>query len=266
MNDGAEVHPRTRFDAVADVYEARPDYPAGVFEILSTVCGVREGSDVLEIGPGSGQATIPLLDLGARVTAIEHGAGLASRLAERTTGRPITIVNADFEDVPVSESAFDAVVSATAFHWVDPNIGFAKVARALRPGGSLALWWNVFGDAARPDPFHDALLPILRERAPEIADPWSVPLAYSMDVDARVAEIDVTGAFGAVEHHVIPWEGTHTARELRDLFATFSPWLALEQRRREALLDELEALAREQFNDHVTRPYLTPIYIAPRRP
>src|SRR5437588_4901876 len=87
------------FDRVADDYEARPAYPARVFDVLVERCGLRQGSRVIEIGPGSGQATIPMLELGAHVTAVEPGGALARRLSERTAGHSVDVVVSRFEEV-----------------------------------------------------------------------------------------------------------------------------------------------------------------------
>ena len=128
-----------QFDRIADDYDARPRYPEWVFDTLAKRCGLGPGASVLEVGPGTGQATLPMLERGARITAVEPGAALACRLAERATGRDVTVVVSRFEDVEVHEATFDLVASATAFHWVDVSIGLHKAARALHDGGWLAL-------------------------------------------------------------------------------------------------------------------------------
>jgi SAM-dependent methyltransferase len=254
------------FDTGADGYDARPGYPPATYEILAERCGLGPATRVLEIGPGTGQATLGLLDAGAEVTAVEPGAALARRLAERTAGRPVEIVNANFESVALPDAAFDIVAAATSFHWLDPTVAVRKVAQHLRVGGWIALWWNVFFDAARPDPFSTALGNVLETVAPELHVDWTVDIvAFPLDVDARAAEIDATAVFGPVEHHLIPWEGHHDAVGIRRLFATYSPWLALPPERREIALDALERLAREQFADRVVRPYQTSMFLAQRR-
>jgi SAM-dependent methyltransferase len=253
------------FDEGADGYDARPGYPAETYRILADRCRLAAGSRVLEIGPGTGQATIGLLDAGAEVTAVEPGAALARRLAERTAGRPVSIVNAGFEDAVLPEAAFDIVAAATSFHWVDPTIAISKVAGHLRPGGWIALWWNVFFDAARPDLFSTALGNMLADVAPELHVDWRLDtVAFPLDVDARSAEIEASASFGPVEHHLVAWEGHHDAVGIRRLFGTYSPWLALPPERRLIALDALERLAREDFADRVVRPYQTSIYLAPR--
>jgi SAM-dependent methyltransferase len=268
-----EVHRERRglFGSDVDSYDdGRPGYPDEVYLRLVDVCGLGGGSKVLEIGPGTGQATRCLLDRGASVVAVELSEALGARLSAKYEGRRLEVVVGAFESVELGESVFDIVASATAFHWVPPESGMTRSATLLRPGGWLALWWNVFGDPDRPDPFHDALVLVLSRLAPQLLD---VPGAgnavtgahsYAMDADARIAEIVSTRRFGPPVHEVIRWTGRHSALQIRTLFASFSPWLALEPILRSRVLDALEALARNDFGGIVERPYLTPIYLAQR--
>jgi SAM-dependent methyltransferase len=264
MDDRTRLALGATFDAVADGYEARPQYPDEIYALLVDRCGCGPGSRVLEIGPATGLATLRLLDLGAAVSAVEPGPALAARLRARAAGRPLEVVVASFEAAELPAAHFDLVASATAFHWVDPGVGLVKTARVLRAGGWLALWWNVFGDSERPDPFQKAIEPMLHELAPVLSFDAFASTPYALDAPARTAEIDATGAFGPVEHHVISWEGHHDAVGIRRLFATYSPWLALPEDQRNATLEALERIAREDFDDLVTRPYLTSLFLAQR--
>ena len=221
---------------------------------------------MLEIGPGSGQATLPMLQRGARVTAVEPGAALGNRLSERTVGLDVEVVVGRLEEVEVPEASFDLVASATAFHWVDPVIGLAKCARALRDRGWLALWWTIWGDPDRPDPFHDALLPILQTKAPHLLENQHGARAYIVDLAARTAEVERVGAFGPLKREVYRWDGRHDPAEIRRLFATFAAWIALSEPLRSELLGDVEQLASDEFGGVVHRPYLTVLYLAQRLP
>jgi SAM-dependent methyltransferase len=250
--------------------QGRPGYPDRVFEVLIERCALGARTEVLEIGAGTGQATVGLLDLGASVTVVELGAEFAVFLESRFEGRPFQVINGAFEDIHLAPESFDIVAAATSFHWVPLPVGLHLAADILRPGGSLALWWNAFGDVSRPDPFHEALVPVLERLAPELIDtpsaatPGSRAHVYALDAQARTAEIDASGRFGPVHHEVVSWTGRHTPEEARALFASFSPWLALPIDQRTEVLDALEALARDDFGGVVERPYLTPIYVASR--
>ena len=255
---------RTTFDDVAEGYEARPPYPHEVFDLLARHRGAVPGSRVCEIGPGTGQATIPLLDLGCRVTAVELGERLGARLRERTRDRSIEVLRSSFEDADLPPGGFDLVVAATSFHWVDPEIGISKTFDLLRPGGWLVLIWNVFGDPSRPDPFHEALSELLQRIEPEVATP-KVPGGTSPNGPSWALEIGRQAPYEPAEVEVIRWTGTHSTAELRALFATFSSWISRGPARKEQLLDELAILADEQFDGRVTRPYQT-LMVSARRP
>ena len=132
------------FDTVADLYdEMRPRYPDALFDDLLTVSGAPAGAQVLEIGTGPGVATRPLALRGLRIVGLEPGSALASvardNLAEFDA---VEIRESTFEEAELAPASFDLVVSASAWHWVDPEVGPAKAARVLRPDGVLAVWWG----------------------------------------------------------------------------------------------------------------------------
>ena len=261
MVDGAAAQPEQGqlFNLVPDAYrDARPPYPDAVFALLTRVCGLRAGARVLEVGAGTGQATLPLLRCGAQVTAIEPGTALSEVLIQRAAGYPLTVMTATFEAATVPKSAFDIVAAATAWHWVDPRVRVHKAASTLHPGGWLAVWLTAFGDPTRPDPFSDALQPVLRRLAPQLL---RVAPAAAPD-----QEIETSGLFTGLQRHTISWDGRHDSAGLRTLFSTFSPWLALPEPQRREVLDAVERLAREEFGGVVVRPYQTLVYLAERRP
>jgi SAM-dependent methyltransferase len=265
VDDETRLQLGATFDAVADGYDARPPYPDAIFDLLAERCGCGPGTRVLEIGPATGLATMPLLEMGAEIVAVEPGPALAAALRARTAGRRIEVVGGSFESAELALAHFDLVAAATSFHWVDPTIGLTKVAGHLRPGGWLALWWNIFGDPDRPDPFEKAVGRVLDKHAPSLhVDAFAGMWPHGLDVAGRTAEIDASDHFGPVEHYIVAWEGHHDAVGIRRLFATYSPWLALPEDQRNATLDALERVAREEFDDTVVRPYLTSLFLAQR--
>jgi SAM-dependent methyltransferase len=121
---------------VAGFYDARrPDFPVEVFADLMTLAGLSSASSVLEVGAGSGQATVRLAELGASVVALEPGAALAALAAERLAGcDEVTVVRGDPGD-----QRCDAVIAATSWRWVDPELRWRKAYDVLAPAGSLVL-------------------------------------------------------------------------------------------------------------------------------
>ena len=131
---------RATFDQAAELYDrARPGYPAELFDDLARLAGVGAGCRVLEVGPGTGQATVPLAERGCRIVAVELGEDLAAVARRRLARFPaVQVVTAAFEDWPPPAEPFDLVLAATVFHWIDPAVRVTKAADALRPGGALA--------------------------------------------------------------------------------------------------------------------------------
>ena len=131
---------RVLFDTVADLYDtSRRGYPAELVEVMVATAGLAAGSSVLEIGCGTGQLTGQLATRDLAVTAIDIGPAMIERARRRVDAPAVRFEVAAFEEFEAAAGSFDLVVSATAFHWIDPEVRFVKVARLLRPGGWLAL-------------------------------------------------------------------------------------------------------------------------------
>jgi SAM-dependent methyltransferase len=164
---------RARFGEDPDAYDrTRPVAPDGVFDDIVRLARLRAGSTVVEIGPGTGQATRPLAERGLRVLALEIDPRLAARASQNVAGLPNVSVRAtSFEAWRPGDSSFDAVVACNSFHWVDPDVRFVKAAAVLKPDGHLVVvstpvvvpdgasrfWWDVQDDwaavgAQRVDP------------------------------------------------------------------------------------------------------------------
>ena len=255
---------RRVFGTDPEAYDAaRPGHPQAVYTILQERCGLRPGSKVLEIGPGTGQATQRLLALGAHpLVAIEPDPRLAAFLRARL-GRKVEIRETTLEEVEL-EDDFDLAVAASSFHWVEEKPGLARLNAALRPGGAVALWWTVFGDATREDPFRTAVDPIMRDlpRSPSEADQGRPP--FASDGGTRVAALEAAG-FEETTAYRLEWTHTWDTAGIRALFGTFSPVLSLEPRPRVALLDEVARIADADFGGRVTKPVVTALYTA-RKP
>jgi SAM-dependent methyltransferase len=132
---------RESFDVVAEDYDLyRPPYPPEVVDAFVTWPRLHSGSSVLEIGCGTGQLSVPLAKLGMNLVAVELGPHLAALARRNLKQFPNAHVEvSSFEQWPLPSKKFDAVLSASAFHWLDPAIRFAKSAEALRPEGYLTI-------------------------------------------------------------------------------------------------------------------------------
>ena len=143
-----------RFDRAAEDYQrTRPLCPLQLFDDLIQLAGLEAGGRVIEIGCGTGQATVPLAERGLAVTAVELGAELAAIARRRLTGFPAAeVVTGSFEDWPPQGGPFDAVVAVNSLHWIDPQLRYSKPYALLRSGGAMALagcLWARPADAER---------------------------------------------------------------------------------------------------------------------
>jgi SAM-dependent methyltransferase len=256
---------RRLFGADPAAYDAaRPGHAERVYDVLVERCGLRPGAPVLEVGPGTGQATRPLLELGARpLVAIEPNRALADHLGE-WAGERVEVRVVALEDARLEPEAFELAVAASSFHWVTPEKGLATIFRALEPGGWWAMWWTLFGDHDRPDAFALATEPLLTDlrRSPSSGRPRRAP--HALDSEARIAELHAAG-FTTVEHEVVGWSSTWDANGIRALYATFSPIARLPETEREAVLDGVARVAELEFGGRVERPLFTSLWTA-RRP
>ena len=131
----------TVFDEVAAEYDRhRPAYPDELVDQACRAAGIGSGDHVLEVGCGSGQLTSGLVARGLHVTAVEPGKNLIALARQNLEGAgEVEFVNAQFEDAVLPREQFQAVFSASAFHWIDPKVSWQKAADVLVPGGTLAL-------------------------------------------------------------------------------------------------------------------------------
>ena len=155
MDDDPRRHClRAGFDAAAQDYQrTRPVCPPQLFDDLIGLAGLEAGDRVIEIGCGTGQATVPLAERGLAVTAIELGADLAAIARQRLAGFPASeVVNCSFEDWQPQGVPADAVVAVNSLHWIDPQLRYSKPHELLRPGGAMAIagcMWARPADAGR---------------------------------------------------------------------------------------------------------------------
>src|ERR1700737_4379212 len=152
MTDRASL--RASFDDVANQYHsARPSYPDSLFGDLVDIAKLGKGARLLEIGCGTGIATRALAERGFAIVGLEIGTRLAEAARHNLAGLPVDVRAASFETWDGPPSSFDLVYAATAWHWIDPAVGYARAHRLLRPGGHLAFWAALHGFPDDFDPF-----------------------------------------------------------------------------------------------------------------
>jgi SAM-dependent methyltransferase len=246
--------------------EARPDYPEPLYAFLVEHGAIARGTATLEIGAGPGLATRRLIALGADpLTVVEPDERFAPSLRTLAceSAGALRCVAAPFEETHFATGEFALVCAATSYHWLDPRVALSTIARVTRPGGWVALWWNVFGDADRADPFHDATQALLADAA---IGPSGAPDAtpFPLDRDARIAEVRRSGAFDEPLCAEWRWTLVLDGTRVGKLYQSFSHVQRMPTAVRARLLGQLVEIAETRFGGRVERNMVTPIYLARR--
>ena len=269
------------FDGIAALYDrARPGSPAGTVADLLALCQVARTSRILEIGCGTGQLTRHLAPSGARIVCLEPGPQLATiarqNLAEWEN---VEVVTATFEDFEAPASSVDVVVSATAFHWIDPNVSFSKAARVLDEDGRLALVTNAHsrgGTHAEPR-MTNSMRALHRRVAPELGE-WQFPtteeivhgathggdiLAVWTSVERKMPDAPaVAHLFGPPTVKTYPWTVAYRKDDFLAMLASQSQYALMEPGRRDRLFDGIGALVDENLGGTVTKDYVAVLAVA----
>jgi SAM-dependent methyltransferase len=250
------------FDAVAAIYDAaRPLYPNAVLDDLVALTGLQPADRVLEIGCGTGQLTVPLAERGVQITALEPGGNLAAVARGKLAAYPgAVVVERRFEDYDLPHEPFDLVVSATAFHWVDPGIRVTKAARALRQGGYLAIIHTHWGLGTHRDTFGASSQRCWERWDPEVEPGFVEPVIA--DLPATRPELADSPSFGPVEHRVYEQLNDYSTASYLDLLRTFSNIQGLDAAARDGLLTCLGQLIDEEFNGKLTRSDTRELWLA----
>jgi ubiquinone/menaquinone biosynthesis C-methylase UbiE len=252
------------FNEVAVEYDRnRPAYPDALVDQALGVAGITGGDRVLEVGCGTGQLTRSLIAHRLRVTAVEPGDQLI-RIAQRNLRgtAEVEFIHGRLEDVDLPRASYAAVFSASAIHWVDPDLGWRKIARLLAPGGTLALIQYFGLQERRSADDQNALLSALRRAAPEIAADWpayrdlhctiegvlqrrrNVAEAWSWLGSYDIGRDYASDLFDDLELAAVPTLTENTAEELNALLATMSFWARLSAQERDAVENENRELQR----------------------
>ncbi|MET8877953.1 class I SAM-dependent methyltransferase [Nocardia sp. NPDC004604] len=215
------------FGTVAEEYEHyRPDFPQALVDDLAQLTA----ANVLDVGCGTGKAAAALAGRGFSVLGLEPDERMA-RFAQRK-GIPVEISN--FETWQAGDRRFDLIISADAWHWIDPISGARQAAKLLSPGGHIARFWSFYElDSAILDEFDD----IYRECARETQVGGGRQKSTEGVHDPLVNDTD----FVAVTQRNYHWELTMNADEWIGLITTFSDHQRLAPPDRAVLFARLRA-------------------------
>jgi SAM-dependent methyltransferase len=256
------------FNEVPELYDrVRPAYPDELFADLVAITGMDRRSSLLEVGCGTGQATRSLAALGYSVTAIEPGAGMAALARQRLAAfGNVEVENSTFEEWDDRGRRFDVLVAASAWHWVDPSIGWRRAHDVLHPGGWMALLGNVV--VRRPgEPEVYAETADLHERFSPGNPGWGHPPledeVQTTDEGWGLAE-DPGSLFGPTIVRWYPAVQWFDGDGFADLLRSTSLYRRLDSHVRGPLLDAIAERIRTQMGDRASRRYLSVLRVGRR--
>jgi SAM-dependent methyltransferase len=252
---------RLSFGTVVDAYhEIRPTYPAALFDEFFALLASQP--DVLEVGPGTGQATMDLLARGAVVRAVEISPSMASRLRSNLPTQRLHVSVGDFETIDLAATSADAVFSASAYHWISPAAQLDRPAVILRSDGVLAIVELIQVDSPEDQGFYATAQPIYQRYGQGHVGP---PAPARTGVEPAILQaLARDRRFRDVDVHRWDWDQTYTASEYRKLMLSFSDTNMMAASDSVGLLDDMESFINSRFDGRVTRPLVVTLTTARR--
>lgn len=251
---------RFTFDQIASTYRsARPDYPEPLIDDVLAYAGLKPDDRILEVGCGTGQATKSFAKRGFRILATDPGPEMLRGARETLASfGNVEFQETTFEACPANEEAFGLIIAAQSWHWVSPEVRFAKAAKVLSPDGSLAVFGHV--PVGLPAPLLTAFKEIYLRHIGKWGPP---PEAWYLPMGPFKGWFDESGLFGPVEHKSYPWIWQHTTSSYIDFLRTRSDHRMMEAAKRDAVLGEI-ATAIDDHGGTLDVNYETHLYIARR--
>ncbi|MDQ1446213.1 MAG: hypothetical protein QOI20_2677 [Acidimicrobiaceae bacterium] len=251
---------RTVFGEAAALYDRRrPTYPPEAVDHILAAAPIG-ATDVIDIGCGTGKASVLFADRGLRVVGVEPDPAMAA-VAATAAGR-IDVAVTEFEHWDGPPDSADIALAAQSWHWIDPAAALPKLARVLRPNGVLAVMANTPRDGGLD--LHDALDPVYAEFAPELLKE-SVVTRWPVQNDEQRRTIAESGLFdllGDEWHH--DWEDRLSAQAYAELIQTHSDHRMLDP---DALAGLAAGVGRviDERGGVITMLYRTTVTLARRR-
>jgi ubiquinone/menaquinone biosynthesis C-methylase UbiE len=246
------LHPAAArgFDVTADAYErGRPEYPDEAVAFMRERLRIAPGRTVLDLAAGTGKLTRALVPSGASLIGVEPVPGMREALRASLPG--MSVLDGTAEAIPIDDGSVDAVVVGQAFHWFDGDRAIPEIARVLRPGGGLAIVFNVRDE---DDPMQAALSEIWEPHRGE------TPTHRTVSWREAFANQDV---FTTLEHRAFRHEQLVDREHLVDRVVSVSFIAILEPSERDRVAEQVRSMVPD--GHVVSLPYRTDVFSADRR-
>lgn len=239
------------YSPVVEAYDrGRPRYPGALIQRAIEVAHLCPDSKILEVGCGSGIATINFAQLGYAISAVEPNREFCQVAERRLASFPkVQLIQQSFEEWQVKPQAYQIVLAANAWHWISSNIKYVKAAQTLRDDGSLVLLWN-----SSLEPSHEVyqvLNQVYQAYAPAIAPEYEGREKQAEIVAGLGKPVENSGLFEPPSTEVIPCEQTYSVDRYLDYLSSGSQYVALESQVRANLFSGLRTVIEQQFKGEI---------------
>ena len=248
--------------AAAAYNQVRPTYPPALIERVIAIAQLNANSRLLEIGCGPGTATVAIAPLGCPLLCLDPNPDFCQLARQNCqTCANVQIQTTTFEDWLLIDAQFDAVIAATSFHWVKPEIGYPKVAAALKEQGYLILLWN---KQLQPQyEVYKSLAEVYQSYAPAL-DRYEEKLMQTQILTELGQQVIDSGYFTNLVSEQITSQVTYAVDDYLLLLSTYSPYLELASDLKAALFKGLRQKIEDEFDGSLQLSYESAFHIARR--
>lgn len=259
------------FNEDAERYDrARPTYPTELFDRLWQVAGFGGTPSIVEVGCGTGQASVCLARRGAKLTCVELGENMAAIARRKLADLPFArVVVSRFEEWDPEGARFDLVFASSSWHWIQPEVRYMKAAEVLRSGGATAIVNSVHVFPEDYDPLFHAVQDVYGEVTGSKHEVKARLDLESNEFDGKdlehIAEMERSGAFEGPKVERFLWHCERTADEFVDLLGTFSDNWALEPGKRDRLFEGIHRVIASSPTGTIRKHYVSTLRVARRK-
>ncbi len=225
----------------------RPRYTVELYKDIIDFASITEESKILEIGCGTGNATLPFIQTGAKVTAVELGENLSQYTMQKFCSyENFNVVNTRFEDYS-SREKYNLIFAATAFHWIKPEYAYARCKELLTPNGVLATFWNTPRISRRNDKLYSEIQSLYAEYLPDSKEESEALLDskwYALRCSRLNGYFEIYG-FDHTKFKIYRDTRTFTADDYVGLLHTYSDHMVLNPEKRHDFFDKIQAVIKK---------------------
>jgi SAM-dependent methyltransferase len=245
----------------AEAYnKTRPRYDKILLDRVAQVATLSANSNILELGCGPGTATVGFARLGCSMLCLEPNSDFCYLARQNCQSYPnVEICNTSFEEWQLQPQKFDAVLAATSFHWISPEVSYRKVSAALKEGGYLILLWNM--GLEPEEKIGQVFRPVYQEIAPSI-EPYEGKQTQQEHLQLFGEMIIDSGKFKNLVCEQFPFQVTYSADDYLMLLSSYSPYINLKPQNRERLFAGLKEKIEQNCGSSIQLSYISAFQIA----